>query len=392
MKSQTIEKTGRWIIVFAFIVGLTAGIWLSLNTARAPRAETPENQQMLYYKVVVDEILEEGERPTGPGIETFQKIRATVLSEGEYHDKQIEYEITGFSANRSYVRANVGEKMVVMRAPLSENFFPHNTYRLPSLWWVLAIFVLLVLALAGKRGLFSLLGLGVSIAVLTFYAVPSLLNGTSPVAITITAAAVILCLSLPLAHGFNLKSAIALVSSLGALAIAAIASLLIVNAMHLFGTGSEEGVFLQFLGDIDIDTRGILLGGIIIGTIGVIDDIVASQVATVAELKLANPDLGLGELFKRGLRVGREHIASLVNTLVLAYAGASLPLFLLFSYYRTQPNWVVANSDFVSEEVVRALVGSMTLILAVPIATFLAAFVLARFHSGRTTHPNGVAQ
>jgi uncharacterized membrane protein len=387
MQPRTIEKTGRWTIAILFLVALIAGIWLSLSTARAPHADIPATEQMLYYKVVVDEILEEGERSTGPGMESFQKVRATVLSEGEYQGKQIEFEITGFSEKRSYIRANVGEKMVAMRAPLSENFFPHNTYRLSSLWWVLAVFVLLVLALAGRRGFFSMIGLGVSIAVLILYAVPSLLSGTSPVAITLVAAAIILCLSLPLAHGFNLRTAIALVSSLGALAIAAIASLSIVNAMQLFGTGSEEGVFLQFLGDIDIDTRGILLGGIIIGTIGVIDDIVASQVATVAELKSANPSLGLGELFKRGLRVGREHIASLVNTLVLAYAGASLPLFLLFSYYRTQPNWVVANSDFVSEEVVRALVGSMTLILAVPIATFLAALVLARFHSHKAARP-----
>jgi uncharacterized membrane protein len=134
-----------------------------------------------------------------------------------------------------------------------------------------------------------------------------------------------------------------------------------------------------------------LLGGIMLGVLGVLDDITTAQSAVVDELKRANPSLPFKELYKRGLSVGREHIASLVNTLFLAYAGASLPLFMLFTVYRDQPVWFLLNNEVISEEIVRTLVGSVCLILAVPITTALAAAIFGKTGPDKTTDHQGHA-
>lgn len=378
------NKIARWGLIGLFIVATIAGIVLSWRTDRSIVSAKPSTEITHFYRARVAEVLEEGERQTDPGSEKFKRVKATVLEEGDYHDQSVEFEISGLSPERPYLNVKLGEKVVLMRADQSQTFYLANTYRLPQLIWFFAIFIGVVLLLSGRKGFFSLLGLGVSITVLIFYAVPTLLGGQSAVGVTMIAATLILAIALPLAHGFNLRTAIALVSSFGALGMATILSWLAVHGVRLFGTGSDEGVYLQFLGSTDIDTRGILLGGIIIGTIGVIDDIVASQVATIAEIKRANMSLPWIELFKRGLRVGREHIASLVNTLVLAYAGAALPLFLLFWFYQDQALWTVLNGDLVAEEITRSLVGSMTLVLAVPLATLLAAVTLDKISRSRT--------
>ncbi|HYC80108.1 MAG TPA: YibE/F family protein, partial [Candidatus Binatia bacterium] len=128
-----------------------------------------------------------------------------------------------------------------------------------------------------------------------------------------------------------------------------------------------------------LNLRGLLLGGIILGVLGVLDDITTAQSAAVYEIRRANPALPFKELYSRGLSIGREHISSLVNTLFLAYAGASLPLFLFFTAGdHPQPFWVTLNSEFIAEELIRTLVGSVALMLAVPITTFLAAYYFSR--------------
>lgn len=188
-------------------------------------------------------------------------------------------------------------------------------------------------------------------------------------------ALVIALFSIYLAHGLNRRTTIALISTLLTLGIASGLAILFVKAGKLFGLGSEEAFYIQQLGSLaDLNLQGLLLGGIILGALGVLDDITTAQTAAVYEIKRANSALTVRELYNRGISVGREHISSLVNTLFLAYAGASLPLFLFFTVGgSTQPLWVTLNSEFIAEEVVRTLVGSIALMLAVPITTFLAA-------------------
>jgi uncharacterized membrane protein len=147
---------------------------------------------------------------------------------------------------------------------------------------------------------------------------------------------------------------------------------------RLFGNGSEASLLLQSTALGNIDLQGLLLAGIVIGTLGILDDITTAQTAVVEELYIANPSFSRKELYGKAMSVGREHIASLINTLVLAYAGAFFPLFLIIILNFNQPLWTVINSEFISEEIVRALVGSTALVLAVPFTSFLATMYFTR--------------
>ena len=207
---------------------------------------------------------------------------------------------------------------------------------------------------------------------------PNIVNGSNPIIVFIVGGFLITFFSIYLGHGFNRRTSIAVLSTIITLVISIILSILAVNWAQLFGLGSEEAFLLQ-VGDLSgINLKGLLLGGMIIGILGVLDDITTAQSAAVEEIYRANPKLNKKELLKRGLSVGHEHIISLVNTLVLAYAGVSFPLLLLFSQSYT-PTWVLLNSENIVEEIVRTLVGSSALVIAVPITTYLAVIFFSKF-------------
>jgi uncharacterized membrane protein len=191
-------------------------------------------------------------------------------------------------------------------------------------------------------------------------------------------AAVIAVISIFVAHGHTQRTWLALTSTLltllGTVAVAGLAVLF----AKLSGAASEEAYYIQVGQFENLDLRGLLFGAIIIGTLGVLDDVTTSQVAAIEEIHKANGSLSVTELYHRGMSVGREHIAALVNTLALAYAGASFPLFLLVAAFPTQPLWVTLNSQIIIEEVIRTLVGSSALVLAVPLSSLLAAIVFGR--------------
>ena len=238
---------------------------------------------------------------------------------------------------------------------------------------VVAIFLAVLLVFAGIYGVTALLGLVFSIAVVGGFIVPQILNGANPMLISAIGAFAIALLSIYLSHGFSIRSSIALVGTLITISLSIGLAYMFVFITGLTGGGSEAAFYLNPTGAADgFNLQGLLLGGIIIGTLGVLDDITTSQAAIVEELHLANKGLALKELYQRGFSVGREHIIALVNTLALAYIGASLPLMILF-VTDSRPLWIILNGQFVAEEVVRTLVGSTTLILAVPITTYLAA-------------------
>lgn len=276
------------------------------------------------------------------------------------------------------MRMKEGDHIVVRTTQTADGitYVPAESYRLPSILWITIGFLLLTIMLGGKTGISSIAGLCVSILVLTWYVVPHIANGASPMTTSMIGAFVIACTSLYLAHGFNRRTSVALLSTLLTLGIAAFLAIVMVHLAHLYGTGSEESIFLQGGAMGSLNLRGLLLGGIIIGCLGVLDDVTTSQVAAIDEIRKANPSLSIPALMRAGFSVGREHIASLINTLALAYAGSSLPLLLLFRMNDAYPLWVTLNSEFIAEEVIRTLVGSSALLLAVPISTWLAARLL----------------
>lgn len=243
--------------------------------------------------------------------------------------------------------------------------------------WVAVAFAVAVIALGGWRGLAALSGLGMTVVVLLLYVLPAILDGRSPVVVALVGSAVIAYIALYLAHGINPMTTTALLGTLAALVITALLATLVVSLANFTGLASEEsGLLTLFQG---VDVRGLLLAGMVLGAAGALDDVTVTQASAVWELHHADPAMTSQELFVRGSRIGRDHIASTVNTLLLAYAGASLPLMVLLVLSQQSLGSIV-NSEVIAVEVVRTLVGSIGLVAAVPITTWLAA------HTAHTAH------
>jgi uncharacterized membrane protein len=304
---------------------------------------------------------------------TTQHVRLQIIS-GKEAGKVLDID-NGVLEDRDDMRLALGEVVVLDKTYKSDGsvlYLVKEKYRLPSIVWLTIIFVAITVFFGRLTGLTSILGLAASVLILVLFVIPRIVAGDDPLIICLVGAVAIACSSLFLAHGFNKRTSVALLSTVVTLGIAAIAALISVYAAGLFGMGSEESMFLQSGLLQNIDLRGLLLGGMIIGCLGVLDDITTAQCAAIEEISKANPMLSVEQLRKAGFSVGREHIASLINTLALAYVGASLPLLLLFKTQDTYPLWVTLNGEFLAEEIIRTLVGSVTLVFAVPVSIFFA--------------------
>ena len=286
-------------------------------------------------------------------------------------------------------RVHEGESVVLSKISTEEGdqYVIADKFRVPSVILIFALFFVLTIIFAGLKGLSSMLGLMFTIYVLIDFVVPRIVNGQDPLLISLIGSAIIAFVSIYMAHGFNKRTTVALAGTMVTIMIAMVLALFFVSVAQLSGTGSEEALLLNVSSTMQINLRGLLLGGMIFGVLGVLDDVTTAQAAAVDEIKKANPKLGFEELYQGGISVGKEHIVSLVNTLVLAYIGSSFPLLLLFSLNQGVPLWITLNSEFIMEEVIRTLVGSTALIFAVPITTVMAAFVFARHTSTGKAEP-----
>lgn len=236
-----------------------------------------------------------------------------------------------------------------------------------------AVFALAVIAIGRLRGLTALVSLVISFGVLTLFVLPAVLQGSDPLLVAVVGGSAIMLIALYLCHGLSARTSVAALGTLASLLLIGLLGSLFTAWAFLTGNTSDETGLVHSLYP-DIEIRGLLLAGIVIGSLGVLDDVTVTQTSAVWELKQANPLMSARELYRAGLRIGRDHIASTVNTLVLAYAGASLPLLLLFSIAQSDV-LIVAGSEVVAEEIVRTLVGSIGLVASVPVTTALAALV-----------------
>jgi uncharacterized membrane protein len=245
-----------------------------------------------------------------------------------------------------------------------------------ALIWLGAAFALAVLALGRWRGLAALVALGLSLVVLVVFVLPAILAGSSPVIVAVVGASVIMFVVLYLTHGFSARTSTTVLGTLVSLALIAVLSSVFSAFARLTGLDDTTAGLIATLG-APVDARGLVLAGVIIGALGVLDDVTVTQTSAVWELRAADPTMSPRALFAAGMRIGRDHVSSAVNTLVLAYAGASLPLLLLFTVAGQGPGAVLTSQD-VATEVVRTLVGSIGIVAAVPITTALAAAVASR--------------
>lgn len=298
------------------------------------------------------------------------------LDEGAQKGRSVSIELVD---DASSPRLEIGDDIVVAYAPDAVEelkYYFADFQRKPPLMVLGVLFALFVVLLGRWRGVAALAGFAISLSILIWFVLPAILQGTSPLLVSITGASAVMLVALYLAHGVNVRTTTALLGTFASLTLTGGLAYLFVELARLSGFSSEEAFFLRASAE-QVNLQGLVLGGIIIGSLGVLDDVTITQASAVWELHIANPAYGFKQIYRSALRIGRDHIASTVNTLVLAYAGAALPLLVLFSLAESRIGDVL-NGEIVAEEIVRTLVGSIGLVAAVPITTALAAFVVVR--------------
>ena len=244
--------------------------------------------------------------------------------------------------------------------------------RAPMIWLALA-FVALVILFGRLRGVLSLLGLVLSLAAVVVFIVPAILDGRPPLAVALIGSMAVMLITILLSHGRGPKSLAAVLGTAASLLLVGLLASLATGVTNLTGFSSEDAALLA-VNDPELSISGLLVAGIVIGALGVLDDVTISQASTVLALRAAAPDEGFGSLYRRAIEVGRDHVSATVNTLVLAYVGSSLPLLLIFGVGELGA-WDTVNLEIVAKEVVAMLVGSIGIIAAVPLTTALAAWM-----------------
>jgi len=370
-----------------FLVGLGALVVLAVAVivmvprlgqppASSEQSLAPGETETMSARVI--EVLEEGTVDLGGGSsQPYQRLLVLVES-GSLAGQEVTVEegtVNLISQERLF---HVGDRVYLERAvgPDGDRFYVSDYVRTGPLLWIGVLFVGLVVLVGRGKGLRSIAGTLFSLVVILAFILPLILAGRDPVGVSIAGSVVLLAVSTYLVYGWNPKAHAAVVGMMLSLVLTGLLAWLFVGWSRLTGLSEEAGFLVMALGP-DINLQGLVLGGIIIGSLGVLDDVCVGQASAVFELVNANRDLSWHELFRSSLNIGRDHIAAMVNTLLLAYVGASMPLMLAFTIYQ-EPLWRRINREPIAEEIVRTLVGSVGLILAVPI-TGLIASVLARW-------------
>lgn len=321
----------------------------------------------------VIEVVSETDRevPGTSAVSKYQTIRVLIL-EGEEKGKEIQVE-------NDYLNLKEGDVFYVMHTKSSldgkDYYSVGEPYRLPSLLFFGFLFVAVVLLFGGWQGARGLLSLFASLLFIGLLLLPGIIEGYPPLLVAMGVSSLIVILGSYVTHGFTKTTTTAVLGMLGTISLTGILAFTAVSLTRLSGFESEEALYLNFGTNGAIDFVGLLLGGIMIGLLGVLYDAAIGQSVAVEELMAAGKHYSRHDVFLRALRIGREHIGALVNTLAIAYVGASLPLFLLF-YSTGADFWMTINKEIFAAEIVRILIGSIGVVLVVPITTAIAVYTL----------------
>ena len=386
--------TRRWLAVTAISLGVLTLIGAAL--LRPTGDDRPDPEQLGLASELYDATVSDTDQGPCSGTRPSEGVPCDYvtieLQSGPDEGDAARLEIALGAANPNL---SAGDKIVVSAgetggSTAGPSYQFADRQRRPVLLGLAVLFAIIVVMLARLRGLAALGGLVGSVVVLLTFALPAILDGRPPVLVAIVAASAIAYLALYLAHGLTPMTTVALIGTLAALALTAVLAAAFVALVQFSGLATEEALFLEAAGG-GIDLQGLILAGVVIGALGAIDDMTVTQASAIWELRAADPDMPFAQLYASGLRIGRDHVASTVNTLLLAYAGASMPLLLLF-VISAQSLGTVANSEVVAVEIVRTLVGSIGLVSAVPLTTWLAARVLRRGEHHEAPAEPGIAK
>jgi len=365
---QYFHKQIVTVSVFAFILFGIGAFFFSLPNLVQAQEMHQELQETVRAKVL--EVLAEFDRDI-MGTNTTTTVQTLRI---EFLDGHKEGQVTTFDNDMVYLKTD--DVIFVNRLESIDGFeyiLFKDVERRPQLAIIFGAFLLLVIIFAGWQGIRALVSLGISLAAIVYLLVPALLAGYSPALASLVISAGILAVILFFTHGIRPHVVIAFLGTITAVAATCLIAWFSVSWMRMTGFGSDAAVYLNFSTGGTLDFSGLLLGSIIIGLLGVLDDVSITQSSVVHELRRANSQLPWQELYKRGIRVGRDHVGSLVNTLALAYVGAALPLVLLYSRAESDI-FLTMNQEVIASELLRIIIGSMGLILAVPLTTVIAAW------------------
>jgi uncharacterized membrane protein len=362
------------LVVLAVIVVVVVPSLKPATSSPSEPAAAPGETETLSAQVI--EVLEEGTIDLGQSsTQPFQRLLLRVES-GSLAGQEVVVEegtVNIISQERLF---RPGDRVYLQRAvgPNGDRFYISDFVRTTPLVLIAALFLGLVVLVGRGRGLRSLGGTLFSLAVIFAFVLPQIIAGNDPVVVSVIGSTVLLAVSTYLVYGWNPKAHAAVIAMMLSLVLTGVLAWLFVGWTRLTGLSVEESSYLVMELGAGLNFRGLVLGGIIIGSLGVLDDICVGQASAIFELVNANRDLSWMELFRSSLNIGRDHIAAMVNTLLLAYVGAAMPLMLVFSIYQ-EPLWRRINREPIAEEIVRTLVGSVGLVLAVPIAGLVASLM-----------------
>lgn len=380
-------KRDHWVLITAALLLIIAtgtvifGILPELQNQS--EAETTSEGYSIGYdsdtvRAKVLDILEEGTIELGDISQPYLILLVKLL-EGSYTGQLVEVDY-GLRQIRPTGRGpQIGETILVTASQAPDgrlNAYFTDFIRESPILILFLTFILFSLLVSGWKGARSMISMAFSLMIIITWIIPQILRGHDPVLTSIAGSAVIMGVTIYFTYGWNLKTHAAILGTLLALTITGSLASFFIDLTHLTGFSSEDALFLSQQASVRINLRGLVLGGMLIGALGVLDDLVITQSSAVFELHNAGQH-DFRELFAQAMHIGRDHVAATVNTLVLAYAGAALPTLLLFSLSGEQYAYLI-NLEFVAEEIVRTLVGSLGLISAVPITTGLACFVVTR--------------
>lgn len=327
------------------------------------------------FEARVLKILEERVRISDDGKEFKQQNLRLEGIEGEWKGKQFNFQgISEFEVISSNIY-KPGDKVIIDFAQDADGnyiFFILDYVRRGPLLFLAGLFALAIILIGKWKGLRSLLSLGVSFAIIMYFIIPQILAGQNPLFIGILGSLAILLFLIYITEGFNKKSHLAVLSISISLLLTGGLAFLFSYFSRLTGTAQEDVMYLMGIGKGMVDFRGLLLVGILIGALGVLDDMVISQIEAVVQIKNANPKIKDKELLKKSFEIGRSHLGAIINTLFLAYVAVSLPFLLLFSAGSTATFSQVINNELIATEIIRTLVGSIGIALALPISTIIA--------------------
>lgn len=353
---------------------ITTAFFLFFHPTLASERVVVKAEVLEVVSVVSEEIFEDF-------VSNTQTIRILIKS-GEFAGEETEMQ-------NDYVHLEAGDEIYVTEITEegSATYSLYEIKRTPVLLILLIFFVLLVFVFGGIQGFRGLLSLAGSLALIAFVLLPSILAGHSPVLISVGVASIVIIFGSYVTHGFNRTTSSAVFGMLVTVLFSGIVAYFAIDATSLSGIADDESLYLSMNVGQEIDLIGLLFSGIIIGLLGVLYDTAISQAVAVEELVRISPESSRTHIYKRALRIGREHIGALVDTLAIAYVGASLPLFLLFYSDNSVSHAISINNEIFVAEIIRTLVGSIGIVLAVPITTFLAVQMLyGRKFLGDTTH------